>query len=689
MRKSLFLALLLSPVAIFAQVLNVENVFDSAATNNTKHGINAAYMFHHILDADDVLQPEVKSLMFGTDFDVIRFPGGAIGNYYRQGGQGYGAVKSEVQAVANTVQCNGSGSYCFQADQDADQNFVYDFLDYLEDKHEATGNETDVLYMLNLLLHFVYNYDEILELDNINDLTELDSALAGGVISADFHERIIENYTAMRLIIESPHASINGIEMGNEFYFYQEVTTFPYKPTNSNPFFNLNDALNQIEPRMERYLSLINFYRRLIVPLQPNIKVGVPIGGINRFGNMANVDELWNTALKQWVLDDVDAVMPHMYIKTTGNEVDPPVVAADDDNADLQEIKESFNFDVETKFVNTMGEIVEFFELDSDFREIWLTEYNVNKNNSNNQFWDEWGNTFLHGAFLSELMKKMSASPYSDYLRYTIIHAWSSGNTGFEHCIFSKKNTGDLIKRASHFANGLSSYLKSENTRQLNGTMSHTQDEWEFYTDLFYNFEYETGDCPTERLLLSFTNMRTNAVSANFNFTDGIVEMDGIDYNVLSSSVKGFKGVNLASSCGQTDFYPDDSNYDIEEMDEVIDVANAIDLPGISAGIVEIIIEPVNPDCAPLGLFDNTALDISIETYPNPVVDRVRIEYATEAGAGNALLILNSATGQEIGQFSMNAGSADIDVSGLDAGVYFFRIRSGNASSKAVSFVKL
>jgi len=689
MRKSLFLGLMLSHIAIFAQVLNVENVFDSSAFNNTKHGINAAYMFHHILDENDLLTEDVKELMFNTEFDVIRFPGGAIGNYYRQGGQGYGAVKSEVQNVENTVQCNGSGSYCFQADQDATRNFVYDFLDVLEDKHEDTGRETDVMYMLNLLLHFVYNYNQILELNDINDLAELDTALTNGLISQDFYDRIIENYTAMQLIIESPHANINAIEMGNEFYFYQEVTTFPYKPTNSNPFFELNSALNTIEPRIERYRALINFYRRLIVPLQPDIKVGVPIGGINRFGNMANADELWNTAMKQWVLDEVDAIMPHMYIKTTGDEVDPPTVAADDDNTDLQDIKESFQFDIETKFINTIGEIIEFFELDSDFREIWITEYNVNKNNNANQFWDEWTNTFLHGAFLNELMKKMSASPYSDYIRYTILHAWSGGNTSYEHCVFTRKNTGDLIKRVSHFANDAAGFLKSANTRSLDGSMSQTQDEWELYADLFYNFEFETGDCPTERLIVSFTNMRTNAVDANFNFTDDIVVMDGVDYNVISSTMKGFKANTLASSCGRTDFDDDESNYDVVVMNDVVDVAAGVELPGISAGVIEMIIEPVNPDCAPLGIFNQQSLDIKIDTYPNPATDLIHVSYPSDIVEHDGSLLICSATGQELDRFSLSSGSTDIDVSGLDAGVYFIRIQSGDASSRAVSFIKL
>ena len=262
-------------------------------------------------------------------------------------------------------------------------------------------------------------------MEEIDDLEQLEAALNAETITTDFYDRILENYNAMSLIIQNEHLHLSGIEMGNEFYFYQEVTSFPYPPTNSNPFFNLNSALNTIQPRIAKYLTLINFYKRLIQPLQSGIKIGVPIGGINHFGNQANADELWNTAIKQWVIQDVDALIPHLYVKTNGPEINPENVAVDDDHSDLIEIKQEFEETLNTKFIGIIREITEFFELDSDFRELWMTEYNVNKNESNNQVWDEWTNTYLHGTFLREIMKRMNASDYSSFMTYSIQHNWS------------------------------------------------------------------------------------------------------------------------------------------------------------------------------------------------------------------------------------------------------------------------
>ena len=258
----------------------------------------------------------------------------------------------------------------------------------------------------------------------------------------------------------------------------------------------------------------------------------------------------------------------------------------------------------------------------------------------------------------------------------------------FEHSTFSRKNDGELIKRVSFYANDLNQYLKSANTRKLDGTTTQTQAETELFSDLFYNFEFSTSDSPTERLILSFTNLRTNTVSANFNFTNDQLIMDGKIYNTISSSIKGFKGTTLASSCGETDFYEDDSHYDVTAIDMNVDVADGVDLPGNSAGIIEIIIEPVNPDCLPLGIADEHLFDFGIVTYPNPAIDRVHVEYTVEFRTHDAVLILNSAAGQEIKRYDPGSWNSSVDVSQLDAGVYFFRIQSGSASSKAVSFVK-
>lgn len=694
MRKLILVLLIVPlfthPILTNGQQLNVENVFNSALDNNTKQGINAAYMFHHVMDENFEVDQSVKDLLFSQDYDVLRFPGGAIGNYYRQNGTGYGAIKSEVQNVENTVTCNGNGFYCFQKDQDAPRNFVYDFLDLLTDKYNATNKDTEVLYMLNLLLHFVYNYSEIPELDAIADLDELEDALIAGDISQNFYDRIIENYTAMELIINHPNANIQGIEMGNEFYFYVEVTGFPYKPTNSNPFFNPTQALNQIEPRMQRYLSLIKFYKRIVQPLVPDIKVAVPTGGINHFGNMTNVDELWNTAVRNWILQDVDAIIPHFYIKTSGDDVDPLVVAQNDDDADLLDLKERFLYDLETKFVNSIGEIVEFYGLDQDFKELWITEFNVNKNESQTQFWDEWTNTFFHGAFLAEWMKKMSASAYSDYITYGILHAWTGGEVSYEHCNTTKLNNGDLIRRIGDYVNASVDFLKSSNTRNLSANITSSQDAQELYTDAYYSFSIDDQtSCAIETLYISYTNLRSDIINTTFNFPNNQLTINGRTYDVLSARFKGFAGLNVASSCGETPFNEDESVYDITEVDVAVNIGSTVQLPAYASGYVEIIIEPENNDCLPLSDFLYESEGFAIQIFPNPTTNLLRMTLPGQVEDIAHDVLITNAMGQLVKQVRLNNGDNTISVKSLPRGTYFLQLSDGNSVSRSVPFNKL
>ena len=671
------------------QQLNVGNVFYSSGANTTQHGINAAYMFHHVLDGNYDLAADMESALIGTDYDVVRFPGGAIGNYYRFDGPGYGALKSEVENVANTVNCNGDGLYCFERDEFAPRNFIYDFLDLMEAKYLATGKKTDVLYMLNLLLHFVYNYNEIPALDAVNDIAGLDNALAAGDISQDFYDRILENYNAMVMISDHPDMRITGIEMGNEFYFYQEVTTFPYPPTNSNPFFNLNGALNTIQPRIERYRTLVNFYKRLMHAVDPSIKIAVPIGGINHFGNQANADLLWNTAIKQWVIQDVDALIPHLYMKTSAPEVDPSVVAADDDNGNMSAIREAFEESLNTKFTGILREIVEFFALDSDFRELWMTEYNVNKNASNSQIWDEWVNTFLHGAFLNEQMKLMTSSEHASYLRYAIQHGWSGGETSYEHCALTRKDNGAIIERVSHFSNTSSDYLKSNNTVRLEGSLSDNLAVEDFYADAFYTYEQEDPDCPVESFIVSWTNLLDDAVSAQFSFNGGEFTMDDRLYEVVGARLIAMQGQNTASSCGRTEFDNNESRYDISLLDQAVDVMQTVSLPAYSSGYINIEVRPVNFDCVPLGLGESEFERLNVEAWPNPATETLTIEIPRQARASAASISIVNATGQVVLTEAVSGGIQSVDIRALHRGVYFIRVNSGGESSRSATFIKL
>ncbi|MEZ5022682.1 MAG: hypothetical protein R2728_05360 [Chitinophagales bacterium] len=266
----------------FSQTFNIDNTFNSSIVNNTKFGINAPYLFNHLLDDNYQVVDNLKDAIYETNFDLVRFPGGALGNYYRFNNKGYGLLASEVDDVANAFQCSGD-YYCISKDENAPRNYIYDLVDLAEDRYGVTGRKMDVVYVLSVVLHWVYNEDEIELLANLNSLADLEAAVVAGTISEDFQTRIMENYNAYSLLYNSEYINVVGAEFGNELYFHQELTTLD-KTINGNPFFNLQTTLNQVYHRFEMLVTMIDFYRRILTPVDENLKIGLPAGNINHVG---------------------------------------------------------------------------------------------------------------------------------------------------------------------------------------------------------------------------------------------------------------------------------------------------------------------------------------------------------------------------------------------------------------------
>ncbi|MEZ5004169.1 MAG: hypothetical protein R2730_14150, partial [Chitinophagales bacterium] len=270
-----------------AQSLNVGNTFNSGVINQTKFGINAPYLFNHLLDDNFQVVESLRDAIYETNFDLVRFPGGALGNYYRFSNPGYGLLASEVDDVANAFQCAGN-YYCLEKDEFAPRNYIYDLVDLAEDRYTRIGKKTDVVFVLSIVLHWVYNEDEIENLATLNSLEDLNAAVLAGTISEDFRTRIMENYDAYSLLYNSDYINVVGAEFGNELYFHQELTTLD-KTLNGNPFFNLQTTLNQVYHRFEMLVTMIDFYRRILTPVDPELKIGLPAGNINHVGGMTNL----------------------------------------------------------------------------------------------------------------------------------------------------------------------------------------------------------------------------------------------------------------------------------------------------------------------------------------------------------------------------------------------------------------
>ncbi|MCB0502540.1 MAG: T9SS type A sorting domain-containing protein, partial [Bacteroidetes bacterium] len=604
---------------------------------------------------------------------------------------GYGLLASEVDDVANAFQCSGD-YYCLEKDENAPRNYIYDLVDLAEDRYTRIGKKTDVVFVLSVVLHWVYNEDEIENLATLNSLEDLDAAVLAGTISEDFRTRIMENYDAYSLLYNSDYINVVGAEFGNELYFHQELTTLD-KTLNGNPFFNLQTTLNQVYHRFEMLVTMIDFYRRILTPVDPELKIGLPAGNINHVGGMTNLNLVYNTAIKELALDHIDALVHHLYIKNDGADVNPANNTEDND-PQLVDIKEGLEDYAEVKYTKIMNEFEEFFDLKNNDLKIWLTEWNGNKASAGLTIWDEWGNTLLHGIYLNRMMEKIGmASAASTYVTLSNFHTWTSLKDGFLHNMITMLDDQTIVKRASYWSNYVADFLKSTHVRKLSANLTTTQAGSEFYKEAFYSYNQEESDaCPIEKLNITFSNLRSDQVTTTFDFTNNIITLDNIQYHVLNGKLKAYKGENLASACGQSYYNAseEEDNYNIEPLEMPLVLGQPFTIPAYTSGVFEFSIEPVINTCIPLSSHTSIQSDaIVLNLSPNPVGNLLTIELGNNLNQlKNTDLLLVNAMGQLVNTIKVQEQVIHVDVSNYAKGMYFVSTGTENDNRVVGSFVK-
>ena len=680
---------ILCSLLTFSQSLSIENSFSSNITSKGINGINAPYLFSHLLDDNYEVIESLREEIYNTNYDLIRFPGGTIGNYYRYSLQGYGLLKSEVNSIVNGFNCAGS-YWCLSQDENATRNYIHDLVDFAEHKYNATGKKTQLLFVMSVLLHWYYNVDEIELLADIQNLNELNTAVSNGIISQDFQTRIMENHDAFQLLHDNEYIDVVGLEFGNELYFYQEITDVLIS-LNSDPFFNLNNSLAAMTPRIEKLVTLLNFYRRILTPIDPNVKIGMPVGGINHLGNPTNINRVWNTAIKNLAMDHVDALIHHTYVSIDDNYNGNPLnIANDDDNNVLKRMKESVDLFISDRYDRTVEQFDLFFDIKNLEKDVWFTEWNANKAQGNGTIWDEWGNTLFHGIFLNRWIEQINTATHSGRsITYNMLHGWTSSDAEFIHNMLAITNDETVIKRISYYVNEVADFFKSEHVRSLYSTSVSSQPSSEFYSKAYYSYDRDASDdCPEEKLHITFANLRADEITTDFNFTNNKIWIDNIEYKVESGKLIGYKGNNLASSCGRTDFDASEVNYDISSIDQSVTIGATQTIEGYSAGVFEFTIKPVIYNCIPLNTelnFNGSNLNLS----PNPASNIITIQLNNlDASVFNKDLVIVNALGQLVETIKVKDQMLKLDVSTYQKGIYYISTLDFDDKKMVGTFVK-
>lgn len=176
------------------QVCSIPESLNSIKPGNTSHkklGLNTSNAFHIPLNEKDI------EMISSLHAEVLRFPGGTIGNFYHPKGNGYGLIPSEFQSLEGKA-IETLGNQINKSTEDS-SNYLFPFIDV------AKRTNASVLLVANVISGTPQELDYLIS-------TILQSNL-----------------------------KIEGVELGNELFLPAYVNYFP----------TANEYLNRITPFVE------------------------------------------------------------------------------------------------------------------------------------------------------------------------------------------------------------------------------------------------------------------------------------------------------------------------------------------------------------------------------------------------------------------------------------------------------
>jgi hypothetical protein len=199
------------------------------------------------LDALNQLRPE-----------VLRFPGGTIGNKYHFYGSGYGQQSN--------------------FDKRTQQNYAVEFVRLVK----SLDHTPKVIFVINMFEHFHQPKQTDWEL-------------------------VVENLTAL-LYLQSEGVEIIGVELGNEFYLYPVIRGWDIKlPEKWTRQMKQQPDTDEWWPdNFKKYRRLALLYHTAIKKIDPKIKTGIPMGS-----SMNKNHVRWNFFAGR--IDFQDAFIQHWY----------------------------------------------------------------------------------------------------------------------------------------------------------------------------------------------------------------------------------------------------------------------------------------------------------------------------------------------------------------------------------------
>lgn len=456
--------------------LDVNNTVLNTAYPNKFTSIGSMALNEQIASTYDIttnsyttkMRDTVFSLIKPLHLNVLRFPGGTIGNYYHFYGKGYGIDTSETNCAPGRLGSNYANQ-SLSFDNRVDKNVIDYFIEEL-DTLKNNGDNVGVAYRLNSHTHFykgdlirfsdsiqylIYQYmnqdssflnssGNTMDSSNINTIaTKLVQLQNDAVIKrikntllndAGFRYRFKENFDAIDYL-KAHNVNILGIEIGNEtdadyIIYDDDLAYLGYDCTNVSDTFPVQIYQLPMKYYIEGLIKnwiLISLYSDSI-KTRYNIPTAVPAATgfnylslnnnyqpifIQQYGLIARKADLWNKYYGSQ--PNIYALIPHVYSQ---GFMDCNTYATADtfgfDRYTLNKIAERF-------FKTYIDSVVTFNLSRINFygnnKPLWVTEWNFTDGSYAT-------NTFLHAIYDYYFLRKtMEIHEYSaNYVQIWMYH---------------------------------------------------------------------------------------------------------------------------------------------------------------------------------------------------------------------------------------------------------------------------
>ncbi len=696
------LVFLLGSTSLFAQEINQIEVDISApqALNDNVFGLNGALMFWSAIDStDNTIPADIMDAIDDIGNGILRFPGGAISDDFHYGLRGYGGIKEEHEQFDHSRSCNtpSGEEYCYQADLAAVRNYLFDYIDLAKELESRRQQPVKTLYVLNFLGHSAYGQDQFLELDVVEEESDLEQLVLDGKISEEIRDGMVGNLNALRDLIAEPSIEVVGIEIGNELYFHKTFTGVTYSSSLNAPVGPLKAAF---EPRIPKIEALFACYDRLIDNIDSELKTAIPISKLSHNVNtIGNFDEIWNEAVRDHFLQHADGVIIHDYHKRSGNNLDP--TSAEDtiknsfgkSNADKMDQNLEDMYERYDQVTDKAANNGDFFKVVATNKEMWVTEYNVANNNG--QWINFWRNTFLHGVFMMDHALNFYESSADYNITKIIAHNLLGGETSYRYACISvlKKDMGNnnleltTLKRVNYFAQQFLTELNDYNVAKISGPAQPTSiDEYLFHSKYFLLKEKDANPNCKGKVLMYFANTSQEAVSFN---TDSLSILEsGSNVSIKTASIKYMSAPHIYSSNGltielsDTDTTEESVGQNVLKTETDLTLGEEYVIPKYSFGYITLDLD--NENCGTVVNAVEQRFNEYLTVFPVPATNQLTFELTrAELINSDKIIELYDPLGRSIllSEWKENGTYHSIDITGIPNGIYHYRISLPNESN--------